>query len=357
MKGICFPNDYRSPSLDLIAHFDAQSGYGTFSVQLALELLKRDYHLKAFSPSWHERLGSIPQEIKNILAPSQYFCKKSFVIWPSEIAPQHLLPKASSYAYMTMWETTRISRSVPVLNHSKVVIVPCAWNASVFISSGIKRPIRVVPLCVRTDLFRPSENKVGDAFVFGTAAAFMGGGIRKGLPLVIQAFRVAFPSEKNVRLKVKCMAGDPFPKTGDSRIEVCDRYLSIEDLQKWYSSLNVFVSGSSSEGWGKHQQEAMCCGRPVIGINFGGVCEFFNTNNGYPVSYKLVPSEGVYRGIGEYAKPDISSMAEQMRRAFSQNSELVQKSILAAEQSHRFTIQNSADGIIKVLTEFGILQN
>lgn len=355
MKGICFSDELKAQRLPLIAHFDAQSGYGTYSVQVALELLKRGYDLKAFSPAWHENLGKIPQEIKNILAPSQYFSNKAFIIWPCEIAPNELFPKAASYAYMTMWETTRISRSIHVLNHARVVMVPCSWNATVFSSCGIKRPIRIVPLCVRTDLFRPSENKIGDAFIFGTAAAFIGGGIRKGLPLVIQAFRMAFPSNNDVRLRVKCIPGDPVPQTGDKRIEVCDRYLTVEDLQKWYSSLNVFVSGSASEGWGRHQHEAMCCGRPVIGINFGGVAEFFNPSNGYPVSWKLVPSEGVYRGVGEYAKPDVQSMAEQMRLAVSNNAEMVQKSILSAKEAHRFTIQNSVDEIVKVLIEFGFL--
>lgn len=96
-------------------------------------------------------------------------------------------------------------------------------------------------------------------------------------------------------------------------------------------------------------------GRPVIGVNFGGVTEFFNEDNGYACDWKLIPAEGIYRTMGHYARPSIDSMAEQMRKAYQDRNLLRHKIDLSIASASRFTIAHSVDKIESALTEFSIL--
>jgi glycosyltransferase involved in cell wall biosynthesis len=247
----------------------------------------------------------------------------------------------------------KYTKAITALNHCKLVITPNSWNASGFSSCGVDTPIRIVPMGFDPDIFPVTPNHVNDELVFGTAAKTASGGIRKGFSIVVEAFRLAFPKENSVRLKVKSFPEDPKVQThGDTRIDVLQEYIDQPALIDWYKSINVFVSGSAAEGWGRHQHEAMCMNRPVIGINFGGVAEFFSYENGYPCEFTLVPGEGIYRSMGVYGKPSVISMAEQMRRAFENRKELKEKSILAAKSARRFTLNHSATKLISVLKEF-----
>ena len=96
-------------------------------------------------------------------------------------------------------------------------------------------------------------------------------------------------------------------------------------------------------------------GRPVIGVNFGGVCEFFSRENGYAIPWTLEPSEGVYSGLGHYAKPTISGIAACMQEAFEDRTGVALKGKLSADYARRFTIANSLDSIESILREFKYL--
>lgn len=353
------------PLIPLICHMDSSSGYGIYSAQIAMEFLRRGYRVEIKSPSWNENGSPLPVELKNCMLTTPRKHDWELAIYPCVIQPKGLVMDNPNTAYFTMWESTRLiskcdpsrTQAVNTLNRCKVVMVPNAWNASVFSSCGVDTPIRLAPLGTDMSLFPFHANDTeANPFVFGTAARTHFGGIRKGFNLVVAAFQLAFPTDLNVRLKVKCFAEDPPLETkGDKRIEQIRTFLPAAKLADWYRSIHVFVSGSASEGWGKHQQEAMCMGRPVIGIAFGGVCEFFNEENGYACDWKLEPGEGIYKTMGHYAKPTVEGLAKQMLDAYQNRKEVKRKGILAAKSASRFTIANSADKIIEVLKEFKLL--
>lgn len=352
--------------IPITAHLDGSSGYGTFSTQVISELLKRKYVVESRSPSMHESDGPIAESVKKTVSNEPINHPWELVIFPCVIQPTNLVMGKHDIAYLTMWESTRLTskidktrmNAVSTMNNCKVVMVPNAWNASTFSSCGVDTPIRIVPLGSDLKPFKLVENLVErEIFVFGTAARTRSGGIRKGFNTVLEAFKTAFPNEPNVRLRVKCFHDDPEMDTGgDSRIDVVRACLTVQELAKWYKSLNVFASGSASEGWGRHQQEAMCMGRPVIGINFGGVTAFFNEDNGYACDWTLEPGEGIYETMGHYAKPTVKSMADCMRWAFEDRVTLNRKVNLSAASARRFTIEHSVDKIIDVLKEFGMLK-
>lgn len=351
----------KKPVIPLIAHLDASSGYGIFSSQSAMELIKLGYDVEIFPASSNEIHGKLSPEIKKRIKNYPNPHNWALIIFPCVIQPGHLMLENKDYAMASMWESARLESPVEPkftgavgrFNKCKVVITPNSWNASCFNACGVDRPIRICPMGFDPDAFPLCANEVNGVMVFGTAAKTASGGVRKGFNAVVEAFRKAFPKQTDVALKIKAFPEDPAIETwGDARIKVLKKYISHAELVEWYRSLNVFVSGSAAEGWGRHQHEAMCMGRPIVSVDFGGVAEFFSNENGYAVDFTLVPAEGIYSGMGIYAKPSVDSMAEQMIRAYKNRKEFQEKSDMAAKSARRFTINSSTQTLIKILKEF-----
>lgn len=370
MNGVCFDSeDFRTDGqirqIRMTAHIDAHSGYGTYSTAVASELLRRGIRPLIYSPGTQDA-PFLPAKVRACLTKPHPPTAPQLTIFPLVVQPAQMSPPSKFVAYMTMWETTRLTsrvrkfpvNAVAVMNACRVIIVPNAWNASTFSACGVDSPIRIVPLGADMSQFPAVENECDSrVLTFGTAAKLKHGGIRKGFRAVIGAFQRAFPNEPNVRLRVKCFPDDPALEVGgDKRIDQIRKFLSPQELAEWYASINVFASGSSSEGWGRHQHEAMCMGRPVIGVNFGGVSEFFNGENGYAVDWTLTPADGIYASMGHYARPNVDSMAAQMLSAFRDRPALKIKSAMAQSAARRFTMERSVDGLLRVMSEFKLAQ-
>lgn len=354
--------------IPMVAHIDMSSGYGILSVQTAIALSRLGLKVELYPPSHNDIHGTIPQHVKAMMKFGENPHPWNFVLFPCVFQPGNLVMKDHvETAWFSMWESSRLTsknlnldkdftKGINLLNRCKVAIVPCAWNASGFSSCGVDTPIRVCPLGADTEIFHEAPNEVNGRLIFGTAAKTAYGGVRKGFNLVVAAFKLAFPREQDVMLKVKSFSEDPPIDTGgDKRIDVLQLYLNQTQLVEWYKSINVFVSGSASEGWGRHQHEAMCMRRPVISVDFGGVSEFFSHENGYAVDWRLTPAEGIYETMGHYAKPSVESMAEQMRRVYSNRKELAFKADLAAQSARRFTLERSAKTLVSIFHEFNFL--
>lgn len=192
--------------------------------------------------------------------------------------------------------------------------------------------------------------------IFGAAGNLsISGRTRKGIDTVIAAFKVAFPNEKNVLLRIKAMPEDEFPDFLDTRISVTTLCFNQRQLAEWYAGLTCFVSASKSEGWGLMQLQAMATGRPVIGCYFGGIREFFSDKIGYCVDYELQAADGRYSGLGIWAVPNIKSMAEQMRRVFENRKEAVALGIAANEKAREFTWMRANRRLEEILKRLGVL--
>ena len=142
------------------------------------------------------------------------------------VAPPHLLHRYkldSRTVVFTMWESDTLPvEGVKQLNRCGLVIVPSRWGAKCFRTNGVTVPIEVVPLGYDPEVFQPSTgvNRL-EICTLGTAGALDEGGLRKNVQRVIDLFRQAFPSEANVRLRVKITPRSPQVHTrGDRRIEV-----------------------------------------------------------------------------------------------------------------------------------------
>jgi len=257
-------------------------------------------------------------------------------------------------AVLTMWETDELGSSeVKVLNKAGLVIVPSEWQKQAFQTCGVTVAIAVAPLGYDPLTFHPS-GPFPKTCTFGTAGALSAGGLRKNAQWVIDLFRRAFPSESDVRLRIKITPNSPGVETfDDPRIDVTRAVLSPSELADWYRSLTAYWNGSHGEGFGLHLIEAMACGRPLVTPCHSGLTTFFDPAIGYAVDCKLVdvPPNEIY--TGRWAECDEPALIEQLRKVYSDRTDAERLGSLSATRATRYTWKASGRVLAKVLRGHG----
>lgn len=193
----------------------------------------------------------------------------------------------------TMWESTRINDlMIEVLNKYKHICVPNHYNKINFIEQGLTTKIDVVPLFCDTEFYTYKEPIRDKKFVFGISNEDP----RKNLMKVTRCFLKLFKGINDVELHVK--TNQPIQKHFDNKIRYVSQKFSKDELKNWYYNIDVYLSGTTCEGWGMMQQESMCCGRPLIYTNYGGLSEFVNSKNNFEIGYDEVFSENFWGDYG-----------------------------------------------------------
>ena len=329
---------------------DGFTGYGLHAQQIirdfgALGWRPRVLPIRVDEPS----AVPISQNIK------QHFVDYSNHEWELLLHPPGVSPtEGKKTIFFTMWESTRLSQChLENLKKANVLIVPCEWNASIFSAQGIDVPIELSPLGIDENVFYVREKASSNHCVFGAAGnSHISGRTRKGLDDVIKAFQIAFPSEKDVLLKIKTLPNSQVVGFNDRRIQVYKGYLTQNQLAEWYSSLTCFVSAAKAEAWGLMQHQAMAVGRPVIACYYGGLREFFDPSVGYCVDYSLESADERYSGLGIWAQPSLDSLVEQMRRVYNNMGEAAHIGLLASKRAHQFTWRKSNQRLLSIVRKY-----
>jgi glycosyltransferase involved in cell wall biosynthesis len=329
------------------------TGYGLHASQIVTDLQKMGYQFDIRAIVIEETFAPIPDNVRHCIV-----CQEPQATWELLLHPPGAAPSAGrKTVYFTMWESTRLHpTAVNALNQAEHVIVPSQWNASCFSASGVERPIRVIPLGINTEVFHFRPMKMDGPCIFGTAGRFESGGTRKGINRVIKLFQKTFPTERDVRLRVKVFPDCQVAHVSDPRIEIQHEYLTEAELADWFSEITCFVSAAKGEGWGLMQHQALAMGRPLISVRYGGVAEFFTEDMGYPVDFKLVPGEAFYSGCGLWAEPDDNHMAELMKRVYKSRDDSRERGITAAEIVGKYSWKRSNGELVKVLRDIGMLR-
>jgi len=246
----------------------------------------------------------------------------------------------------TMWETSRVNDLIiEILNKFKYVIVPNHYNKENFIKQGLKCPIEVIPLFCDTNIYTYRSHEFRDRFVFGISNEDP----RKNLDKLTMCFLKAFKNVKNVELHVKTCSGLS-NRFFDSRIVYNSNKVSKEHLRDWYCNLDVYVSGATCEGWGMMQQESMCCGRPLIFTNYGGLTEYCNNTNGFEVKFKEVYSTKQWGGYaGKWSEFDEDDLINTMVYCYNNRNEVKEKGFIASKDASLFTEERFINNIVNIL--------
>lgn len=338
--------------ITVLAPINTFTGYGLHAVQIIRDLSKFA-HVSVRSIVTSELFGAkVPPDIQKKFVQEPQPEPWEVLLHPPNFMPTH----GKKTAYFSMWESTKLpTQASYFLNRASVVVVPCKWNETLFSASGVTAPIRVVPLGINTHIFGYRPRPENTPVTFGAAGRMAHGGVRKGINEVIDCFLRAFPTEQDVRLKIKCFPDCDVKHVKDPRVQITQAHLSEMQLADWFGSLSCFVSAARGEGWGLMQHQAMAMGRPVITVNFGGVTEFFRSDLGYAVDYKLEQASGHYAGCGHWALPDFEHVEHLMRRVYENPMEAETKGFLASQHVAPLSWEHSNGKLAEVLHEFGAL--
>ena len=183
------------------------------------------------------------------------------------------------------------------------------WSAQSAVAGGLApERIRYIPLGIDAEVMRPdgpvADLGLGDRFVF----AFVGAAIRrKGIDILIEAFRRAFGPGDEVGLVVKDHTNDVFYRgqsyrdrilvAADDRdaapIVYIDEYLPSTQLAAIYRRADAFVLPYRGEGFACPVLEAMACGTPPVIPAFGSCLDYCDATTGV-----LVPTRQVRLPLG-----------------------------------------------------------
>lgn len=320
---------------------NSHSGYGLHLQYTVKHLAKLGYAVETIpvtdvSSPFPEVIGTINTQASDR--------KRELVILPAD----HRV--ASHQWVFTMYETTRLPRKMAKnLSGAHTLIVPSKWVAQNFSAQGLDAPIHVVPLGYNEESFYPSRF-IHEHFVFGTAGnPSLSVAARKNIDTVLEAFALAFPTEKDVKLKVKVLPNCIVSSNGDPRIEITRDILSEEQQGDWMRGLDAFVSASKGEAFGFYNLQALACAVPVICCDFGGVSEYFSDSVGFPVDYELVEPHNGHYETGLWAEPSLASLVEQMRYAYEHRDEAKRKGEQGHARVSRFTWRECVNRLNAVL--------
>jgi len=277
---------------------------------------------------------------------------------PHEAAPlgaptvAHLVPEyyplvrsvldGGPFVAHTVWESDRLPQHWPdLLNATDLVVVPTAWNRDLFVASGVRTPVAVVPHVATTP--DPGDGGAGlgldpDDFVFYTIGRW---DERKAVFLAIEAYLRAFTADDPVVLVVKTGprlemppgewgAGNPLSFTTLWQVASLVRQFRNParvhlEVERWtddriaglHARGDCYLTLARGEGWGIGAFDASAYGNPVVATGWGGFLEYLDDESAFLVDHTLTAVEhnafASYSPDQEWAAPDVGHAVDVLR--------------------------------------------
>jgi glycosyltransferase involved in cell wall biosynthesis len=245
------------------------------------------------------------------------------------------------------------------------VWVPASFNVETFRDSGVRVPIKVMPLGIDVDYFHPGIRGFRPSSRFTFLSVFEWGE-RKGAELLLRAFAEEFGKADDVLLLLSIYNRDPSVNVyeqiakldlppGPPIVAMVNPEFAGYQMASVYRSADCFVLPTRGEGWGMPILEAMACGLPAIATDWSGQTEFLHEGVGYPLQVKrMVPAKAKcfwYDGF-EWADPDTDHLRFLMREVYENPERAREKGLAAAaEVASTYTIEHAADRVKRRLLE------
>lgn len=356
--------------LDLVLEPLRWVNSGNIPLNVNTDKILRDLEVKGVSPEYKADMGAytaIHGTIATEFVRQRYQQKKVFGF--------------------TMLETDRIPPMwVQRINTLDGVFVPSTFNMVSFASSGVKVPIRVVPLGIDHTIFNLDKEPLYDKNYFPSEFNFLLVGQwtqqdRKNISRTLKVFLETFKGRKDVGiiLKVNNIGVGTADKIlmaeqiGNTRkmvglkpdegpyVYLIHGAMSTDDMSRLYHNAQVLVLPSNGEAWGMPLLEAACSGIPVITTGGTGAEMFLNPEHSILLNYKWqqVPRQMLWQHVYEPAQNITTPDWEEFRRMLSRVYEQYSLSKEAALKQYKeikdrdFSWQKSSDTLMNNIDELG----
>ncbi len=257
-----------------------------------------------------------------------------------EIAKKHkkIIP-------ICIFETTLPDNWVDALNIPEVKEI---WTISEFCKqmieeSGVRKPVKVLYLGsdkrfkkIPVNMF-PKDNSF--KFLNVSAPHALGKKDRKGLDLLIKAFKEEFGDNPNFTLilKINSIYADLYNKQQGKQFDlhayikslipegfnpgnvlIMDRYLDTEWLNNLYNSVHCGIFPARAEGFNMPALEMASIGKPTITTSYSGHSEFSDPRlqckikGFWPLDYNIYPYEDSL-----FSEPDVDHLKKLMRQVYN----------------------------------------
>ena len=286
--------------------------------------------------------------------------------WP----PNFTRPPSGKLVLMQHWEFGRIPSAwiAPIRENVDQIWTATNYVRNCYLDSGIApENVAVVPLGVDVELFNPESKPMSLETRKSFKFLFVGGTLyRKGIDLLLQAYRSAFSRDDDVCLVIKDMGTTTFYRNqhaGDTiramqQDPSCPEILYItEDLKddavaSLYAACDCLVHPYRGEGFGLPVVEAMACALPTI-VTAGGACDDFcdsDTSFLVPATRRDIQFEQPTAGQAWLLEPDSGVLVAQMREVFEHPDQARDLGQLAARKiASSFTWQHAARAAVDTL--------
>lgn len=326
---ICTPQNQQIRSLtdlSLACYIKKADGLGKIGIKLFENLMQKNLKIHHQKLNVYDMAG-VPQVTRDNL--TKYPMPSNVVLLTNQPFYLDQISKFQRAYIYTMFESTQIPSDWAARINQKIdeVFVPDEYQRRSFLNSGVKKPIKVIPLGVELEHYQYKPRRQDNVFVFGFSGMFTQ---RKNVRDLIRSFTHAFPPKQfpKVRLKIHgrwgCMANSKrqFNSVinGDSRVKVDEGVMDLGAFKRWWDEIDCYVFPSKGEGFSLTPREAIAQGIPTIVSNYSGHEELVKSGHFYsiePRGEEPAFYEFIGKACGHQAKIAIDDIMEQMKHVYN----------------------------------------
>lgn len=348
---------YSRYDVTLVGYLNFADGIGRSPVTF-IDMLKNELTVNFISSRKRMRLSGISPTVASLIKnPDKTPGAISLLLdaaWYKWMSPYIHVPQSTIRLAYSMVEMTAIPKQwVKIFNkHFDAVVVPDPFLVQIYESSGVKKPIFVLPSPLYLDEFLslPLKQEAQKPFVFGMSGVLCS---RKNQELLITAFAQEFGNNPDVKLKLHARHANPstaistqeqLARLHVNNIELIIKPYTQQQYIQFMQTIDCYVLLSRGEGFSNTPREALAMGIPCILSCNTGHTTICNANLAYGIesSIKEPADYRKYFGTycGYYFNCKVDDVKTALREVYTNYQTYIERGPQAREWARQYTHAN-----------------